>query len=500
MKKKSISFFLILILTLSISQANAFSFKQSNKEELIIYSATIQNDEIVWWNTTELDPEPYTAPFFKVYKLKDFGNSAYGLDVTDFNKDGFLDFISSWSTSTGDYQASISIFYRISKRSFNVKDIKKYNNEIEDLDAIDLNNDGEVDIFCSRVLDGLNNEYSINIIYNEDGSFKQEAEIAHFNRSNGNWINIHTATADFDKDGDTDFIVGANCGKVKLFKNDGNGNFTDEGIIFDYGDASWGLDTGDFNNDGYPDFIVCARTNKDEYPFNDEGHIYIKFNDQTNSCFNNSNPGKLLTSLPFESDDTIGKFVFGSIAVLDYNNDNLLDVVYGGDYKIFMLIQQNNGTFKPFYTLGLRDREYTWTDHLAEGGFAVGDFNYDGYDDVLVGGTNGTVRLLINNQTFISIVKPVDRYRYVFGEPKFHLKYPGMKVIIGDIEVIAEGLKPLSRVDFYLNNNLIYSDTTKPYTWNWKSFAFGKCQVTAIAYDTLGEFAGKDLITAWKFL
>jgi hypothetical protein len=506
MKNKGI--FLMLILILSISQANAFSLKQSSKEDLIIYSVTIQNDDTVWWNNTEseLDPEPYTAPFFKVYKLKYLGHNGFGIDTADINHDGLLDIVATWAAPSylDENTGKISIFYGQHVNSFTIEIIYEYIWPTTFLDVADLNADGYDDILFSQY-EGESEPgtgidiFSLNILWNTNGSFKQKSHICNFSEIN-QWNNPHFTTGDYDLDGDIDFLAGANCGKVKLFKNDGTGVFTDEGVIFDYGSVSWGLDTADFNNDGYPDFIVCARTEPGEYPFNDTGHIYLKLNDHTDACFNSSTPGIRISDTSSTGDNTIGALSFGSVAVLDYNNDGLLDICYGSSWRIYLFIQQTDGSFISFYVLGLRDREFTWSNFLQEGGISIADINYDGYDDVIVSGANATVRLLINNQTFVRIVKPEDRVRYIFGEKKLHLKFPGMKQVIGDIDVVAEGLEPLSRVDFYLNNNLIYSDTTKPYTWEWKSFAFGKCQVTAKAYDTSGEFAGKDLITAWKFL
>jgi len=457
-------------------------------------------DEIVWWNTTEFSTEPYTSPFFEVYKLKDWGQRSYGLDVADFNQDNWSDFVVNWGTVDSGYYSGISIFYRISDKSFEIDDIIMFDLPAVDLDAADFDNDGDIDIMYSIVLDGRNNNYSMNILWNENGKFTKGEEIAHFSRNEGYWINPYFTTADFDMDGDVDFIVGENCGKVKLFKNDGVGNFSDEGVIFDYGAVSWGLDSGDFNGDGYPDFIVCARTEPGEYPFNDSGHIYLKINDQTDSCFNTVDPGTHIASLPFPFDYTIGGQRSGTVAILDYNNDGLLDVIYGGDYKIFLLIQQQDGKFVPFYAVGLRDREFTWSNHLKGGGFTVGDFNYDGFDDVVVGGVQGDVRLLINNQTFVNIVKPEDRLLYFFGNDDYSLRFPGTKFIVGDIEVIAKGLEPLSRVDFYLNNKLIHSDSSEPFTWDWTTFGFGEYKVSAEAFDIEGGFVGRDTFMIWKFL
>lgn len=494
-KKNTIIFIFVIFVTVVSAVVALGNLRENNF--IVVNVDTVEKDEIVWWNTTEFSTEPYTAPFFEIYKLKDFGQCTYGLATADFNNDNWLDFAVGWTTSPNNY-SGISIFYRNSDKSFRIENIRRYDHIIRDLEAVDFDNDGKVDIMCARY-DGKG-IYSVNILWNDNGIFERETQCAHFNKYEGDWFNVHVAIADFDLDGDVDFIAGANCGKVKLFKNDGFENFSDAGVIFDYGAVSWGLDTGDFNDDGYPDFIVCAETEPGEYPFNDAGHIYLKLNDKTNNCFDNTTPGTHIASVPFPGDYTIGAAESGSVAVLDYNDDGLLDVVYGGDYKIYLLIQQNDGSYKPFYSCGLRDREYTWSDYLKAGGFTVGDFNYDGLDDVVVGGVQGTVRLLINNQTLVNIVKPEDRLLYFFGNAHYSLKFPGRKVIVGDIEVVASGLEPLSRVDFYLDDKLIHSDSSEPFTWNWTKFSFGKYTVIAEAYDANGQFAGKDTMIVWKFL
>ena len=482
---------LCLIMVLSVIALEGLSgYNFSNVPENIV-----DKPEIVWWNSTEFSTDPYTAPFFEIYRLKDFGQCTYGLATADFNDDGYLDFAVGWTTSPNNH-TGISIFYRNNDRSFRVENIRIYKYEIEDLDTADFNNDGNIDIMCTR--EEGNDECVVNILWNDNGSFGRETQVAKFNRHVGYWDNVHVATADFDLDGDVDFIAGANCGKVKLFKNDGSGNFSSDGYIFDYGYVSWGLDTGDFNHDGYPDFVVCADTG-DDYNFTDAGHIYLKLNDKTSDCFNHSS-GILVSSLPLPMDYTIGAMSFGTVAVLDYNDDGLLDIIYGGDWKIFLFMQQENSSFRPFYACGLRDREFTWIDYLAEGGFTVGDFNYDGLDDVVVGGVNGVVRLFINNYTLVTIVKPEDRVLYFFGNDAHGFRFPGMKVVVGDIDVIALGLEPLSRVDFYLDDKLIHSDSSEPFTWNWTKFSFGKYTVIAEAYDANGQFAGKDTMIVWKFL
>jgi len=494
--KKTISIVLIILFLVNIITGSIILGK-GNQLLKSFERTSLNSDETVWWNNTELSTEPYTAPFFKVYKLKHLGQAAYGLDVADFNNDGLTDIVVNWMTAPWDELAGISIFYRNDDHSFRVEDIQYFDLPTEDVEAADFDNDGDEDILFSQYEgDGT---YSLNILWNDNEIFERKCFIDNFRKAD-DWHNPHFTPADFDNDGDVDFIIGANCGKVKLFKNDGSGVFTDEGVIFDYGDNSWGLDTGDFNDDGYPDFIVCARTVAGEYPFNDSGHIYLKLNDQSDTCFNTSDPGSCVVNIPFPFDYTIGAGVFGTVAVLDYNDDGLLDVLYAGDYKIFLIMQQQDGVFLPFYAVGLRGRELDWSDRLHEGGFTIGDFNDDGYDDVVAGGVQGDVRLLINNQTLVNVVKPEDRLLYFFGNDDYSLKFPGRKVIVGGIEVVAKGLEPLNRVDFYLNDDLVLSDETEPFTWNWTKFGFGKYTVAAEAYDGTGEFAGRDTFLVWKFL
>ncbi len=240
----------------------------------------IQSISIVYPKPFDFDPDLYTAPFFKAYIVKDFnsedtGVSTYGLAPSDFNGDGYLDFAVGWR-SLSDNHGHITVFYGRDDGGFEVEDIRDYCEEdeigrtritIEDLDAADFNNDGYPDII--GVGDGWDirngseiRVFPVFIIWNNatKGFVEDDYLITEFTRE-GDWINPHITVADFDRDGDIDFVVGANCGKIKLFKNKGDGSFQDIGVIaFDYGYASWGLDTGDFNGDGYPDLVVCAAT------------------------------------------------------------------------------------------------------------------------------------------------------------------------------------------------------------------------------------------------
>ena len=103
-----------------------------------------------------------------MYKLQDLGQCTYGLATADFNNDNWLDFAVGWTTFPNNY-SGISIFYRNSDNSFRIENIKLEKYEIEDLEAVDFDNDGNIDIMNARY-DGKGN-YSVNILWNDNGSF-----------------------------------------------------------------------------------------------------------------------------------------------------------------------------------------------------------------------------------------------------------------------------------------------------------------------------------------
>ena len=495
-----------------------------------------KDDTASWSRDPKIcDPELYTAPFFDVYLLKDDtvtppigGDSCSYVDAEDINKDGLLDFVVGYSIMydvNKTHLACIDIYWATGEKNYRIERIrgykwvygewevgKKYVNQVYGIALADFDVDGDIDIMVTldMFLEVSNNPHEsirkpeIRIIRNDNGKFVNETTIVEFDERIDYWINPHIAVADFDMDGDPDFVVGSNNGKVALYKNNGNGTFAFSHVIYDYGTASWGLATGDFNGDGYPDLVVCAETDPDDNNtnFTDAGHIYLKLNDKTNQCFNTSSPGILVSHLPPPAymGKVLGGSAFGAVEVLDYNKDGLMDVVFGGDWRLFLFIQQENGTFKPFLTFMVRDRNLTWTDRFYGGNLAVADFDHDGYDDILAGGLEGRVLLLINNKTYVCINEPGDREIYFFGKIIFGFPLPGQKMVIGPINVTVEKLVPLSRVDFYLDGKLVHTDTSEPFEWRWIKPGLGKYTLYVEGFDESGEFAGRDTITVWKIL
>ncbi|WP_310555847.1 FG-GAP-like repeat-containing protein [Flavobacterium sp.] len=166
----------------------------------------------------------------------------------------------------------------------------------------DYDNDGDQDMYLAKCRGGapVGDPQRINLLYknNNDGTFTESGAAAGVNDGSQSWS---TAIEDFDNDGDMDFLVSNISDQNKLYKNNGDGTFTDvyatSGIDPQVG--SWEIQAVDFNNDGLIDFL-----------WQNGKELYI----------NNGNLTFTGYDLPF-SEGGIG----------DLNNDGFLDVQFGSN-------------------------------------------------------------------------------------------------------------------------------------------------------------------------
>lgn len=224
------------------------------------------------------------CPFFNVSTTAEYGQYTT-VTTADFNNDGLMDFAASWATSPLE-KSGITIFYNNGKdfteeivEIFPVGDDPRGLNYIKSLDAADYDGDGDIDLMFTYDECIIYNDVwyyvngTINLLRNrEEGSFDSPEMIAWLGPGKpmdiNNRINLQISSADFDGDGDIDFIVGGNSGEVILYLNNGDATFIGS-TIYDFGITSWGLANADFNNDGYLDFIVAA-----ENPIDHKGYIF----------------------------------------------------------------------------------------------------------------------------------------------------------------------------------------------------------------------------------
>jgi hypothetical protein len=123
---------------------------------------------------------------------------------------------------------------------------------------VDVDNDGHLDLF-------VKNHQSPNVLYrnNGDGTFTDVAPAAGLAAAPG----TVSSWADYDRDGRMDLLITAPTGPDQLWRNNGDGTFTEVtvpaglGALANGGGIAW----GDYDGDGYPDVYIArsAGSNKD---------------------------------------------------------------------------------------------------------------------------------------------------------------------------------------------------------------------------------------------
>ena len=154
----------------------------------------------------------------------------------------------------------------------------------------DADNDGRLDLFVTRYVDWTfptnrycgekkpgyraychpdNYDAVTNLLYhnNGDGTFTDVSARAGIAAASGKGLGV--AFADYDDDGFTDVFVANDSVQSFLFHNNGNGTFTELGLLAGVGFnedgktfAGMGVDFADYDNDGRPDIVVTDLSNE----------------------------------------------------------------------------------------------------------------------------------------------------------------------------------------------------------------------------------------------
>ncbi|MFC2119663.1 FG-GAP-like repeat-containing protein [Bacteroidota bacterium] len=251
----------------------------------------------------------------------------------------------------------------------------------------DFNNDGWIDLYLTNY-----SEYDGNYLYknNGNGTFTDVTEVAGVADLMGTTgfyrLPFAAVFFDYNNDGWQDiYIANDHFTRNTLFKNNGNGTFEDvsEQSNADVSGFMMGITVGDYDNNGYLDI----------YSSNDPFGNYLLKN----------NGDETFTEVAENIGVSVNKSCWGT-NFFDYDNDTDLDLYVcaetgpsNGTNEFF----ENNGdgTFQRKIGIGL-DQDY------KSFGMGIGDFNNDGFSDIAVnnqqvlpnlfmnsGGTNNWVKL-----------------------------------------------------------------------------------------------------------
>jgi uncharacterized protein (TIGR02145 family) len=331
------------------------------------------------------NPLPFTTtniPFVGVETINHYlsnGNMIWG----DYNNDGLSDIL-VWGRFEVDNEQRV-ILYKNSGNSNFVKQFEKnvnvysYGSVIATL--ADFDNDGFLDIIVSMIFDSKAN--SETFIYRNNGN----ETFTYLNLGllgAGSSITL----ADYNNNGMLDMlvsgelIVDGSIGTTLLYKNQGNGTFTNLPNIdirsLSHSKVAW----GDYNNDGYPDILI-----KGVIPDNLDFFIAI---------YSNNGDGTFTEKI----DTKLPKLYGGEVSWVDFNNDGHLDfIISGGEYNLDsdnIIVFKNNGNGS--FTEVFKYSSFVIYSH------ALGDFDGDGFVDIIFTGLqssdNHKTTLLRNNKDF----------------------------------------------------------------------------------------------------
>jgi hypothetical protein len=352
---------------------------------------------------------------FNVMKYSYFYNGA-GVAIGDINNDGLQDLL-----FTGNMVKN-RLF--VNKGGFKFEDITPESG-IADMEGwctgatmVDINEDGNIDIYISRSAD-IDPARRKNLLFINNGDLTFTEKADEYGLADQGY-STQASFFDFDKDGDLDmFLINHSLQQyttgvqenvavrqqknpdfgIKLFRND-NRYFRDisvqAGITSNVLTFGLGLAVSDINSDSWPDIYVSNDFNEPDYLFINNGNG--TFTDKLTECMKQ-----------------ISMFSMGS-DLADYNNDGLPDLVtldmlpednktqkmhsgaenfdkmqflFGnGFYYQFSrnMLQKNNGdgTFSEIGQLaGVSNTDWSWAALFS-------DLDHDGNKDLFV--TNGYVK------------------------------------------------------------------------------------------------------------
>lgn len=198
-----------------------------------------------------------------------FGTKGYGLAIGDSDGDGDLDMYVSTCRSGGNIRNNFFKNMLVETGSLGFVDIADTNgtqnfNNTYGSEFLDLDNDGDLDLYVTGA-DGQDSK-----IFRNDGidGFKDVDTITGHKLLSTNGTDLNGSKAvDYDNDGDLDLYFHDNLsatGNQKLFRNDGNWNFTDVTVGAGLSTAAGGAPVGaggydsawgDLDRDGDQDLI-----------------------------------------------------------------------------------------------------------------------------------------------------------------------------------------------------------------------------------------------------
>lgn len=361
----------------------------------------------------------------------------HGSGFFDYNNDGWDDIFVVHNTSEGPYQNLPNTLLKNSGQRYftNVTEqagvVGSLYESKQGLAAGDVDNDGDIDMVIGM------GKYSQGLLYlnNNNGTFSENQAlimvgggitaygrcVAMFDYDNDGWLDvifertpydtdsplfalcrnkwngyfedktstsglksyIHAsgdvygfAIADVDNDGDLDFFVPRRAATSLFFRNNGNGTFSEMAVPCGLPNADYYIGAVFLDYDNDGDFdLFCKRHTYNSQLFRNE------FIPTGNLHFTNVSAQAGVDL--FLGNKTENSVFGGGLNVGDFNNDGYVDILSINEFgtDIFLFRNNGNGTFTDVagYPANLKDNNrYYWTSPIA-------DYDHDGDLDIYMG-------------------------------------------------------------------------------------------------------------------
>lgn len=235
---------------------------------------------------------------------------------------------------------------------------------------------------------------------NGDGTFTNVTEAAGFKVAEGphSGKGLGVVAADFNNDGEADIYVANDDTPNYLYYNNGDGTFTETGLLAGcaysfngVAQAGMGVDAGDYNGDGYLDIFVTNLSY------------------ETNALYQNNGDGTFSDVIyGAHLGDESFLFVGFGTRFFDYDNDGFLDIFIANGHIIDNIAQvtdiltyaQRNQLFHnngdgTFREVSFSAGKYFHEQSVSRGAI-FGDYDNDGDCDIVTTQVNQPAQLLRN--------------------------------------------------------------------------------------------------------
>ena len=342
-----------------------------------------------------------------------------GAAVGDYDNDGFPDLLVT-KLGTGDLPAATLYRNEGGRRFVDATEAAglKTQGWASSAGFFDYDRDGQLDLFIARYMEwrfdvdyrcGMETTYGrtychpdlfepvSNYLFhnNGDGTFSDASNSSGIQAIPGKGLGV--AFADFNLDGWIDVAVANDSHPQFLFKNEGDGTFSEvalfAGTAYDeHGKefAGMGIDFGDLDNDGLPDLVVTALPQEKYAVFYNAGDEAFEYRS------GESNVGRA------------SQFYSGwGMSIFDYDNDGRRDLFFANGHVMDNIEQSRPHLRYLQPPLLLRGEGRSFVDHSGRAGeifkkswagrgAAVGDLDNDGDLDIVASNLDGTAYLAQN--------------------------------------------------------------------------------------------------------